>query len=176
MINKYSVTFLCIGLWNVSLCLSLSRTIASEEPEEGPWPVFVVPAQADEVTAEHCSNTKVSPVLKFVLRDERTVTISGSADDCEWLQAVGGLSLSWCLPALLWLLHRLNLLFGSNSAELFVFTKLSHPFVYCFTKWVSSWTDISSLWCEDKAKATMCVCSGSRVEADFCYFNLKLHN
>lgn len=37
------------------------RTTAPEEPEEGPWQVSVVPAQADEVTAEHSSNTKVSP-------------------------------------------------------------------------------------------------------------------
>lgn len=44
-------------------CLSvrpLSRTTASKEPEEGTWQVSVVPAQADEVAAEHCSNTKVS--------------------------------------------------------------------------------------------------------------------
>lgn len=38
-----------------------SRTTASEEPEEGPWKVFVVPAAADEVAAEHRPNTEVSP-------------------------------------------------------------------------------------------------------------------
>lgn len=41
---------------------SLSRTTASEKPAEGTWQVSVVPAQADEVTAEHCPNTKVSPI------------------------------------------------------------------------------------------------------------------
>ena len=40
-----------------------SRTTAAEEPAEGPRQVSVVPAQADEVTAEHRPNTKVSPII-----------------------------------------------------------------------------------------------------------------
>lgn len=54
---------------NVSITPSLSvlplpRTTASEKPPEGTWQMSVVPAQADEVTAEHCPNTKVSPMKK----------------------------------------------------------------------------------------------------------------
>ena len=45
----------------MSIISFLSRTTASEEPEEGPWQVSVVPAQAHEVTAEHRPDTKVSP-------------------------------------------------------------------------------------------------------------------
>lgn len=36
------------------------RTTPPEEPAEGTWQVSVVSAQADEVAAEHRSNTKVS--------------------------------------------------------------------------------------------------------------------
>ena len=45
----------------------LPRTTAPEEPEEGPWQVSVVPAPADEVAAEHCANTEVSPAPRGFL-------------------------------------------------------------------------------------------------------------
>lgn len=50
---------------NVSLPRPLPRTTTSEKPAEGPWQVSVVPAQADEVTAEHRPNTKVSTTSWF---------------------------------------------------------------------------------------------------------------
>lgn len=40
-----------------------TRTTAPKEPQEGSRSLSVVPSQADEVTAEHCTNTKVGPTV-----------------------------------------------------------------------------------------------------------------
>ena len=41
------------------------RATASEELEEGPWQVSMVPPEVDEITAEHCPDVKVSSTPKL---------------------------------------------------------------------------------------------------------------
>lgn len=65
------------------------RTTASEEPAQGPWQVSVVPAQADEVSAQHCSNTKVS------LLPARLWLILLKETSCEHIQEMQMNSNTW---------------------------------------------------------------------------------